>query len=201
MEHGKSVAQSSAVAYKLRIPAAGGETYGNYCDEQAMGKLARLDAFGGAPGGARRLRVIRCATLECTLTLFALSSAIGNDQKVDAILGFCSILGRTGTAWTGNPPQCYQRRGACGLLRDAIAESSADVEEAAIPAGDRLLSTPVIYQAASKFYKVKNLSSDTFWILSEEAQGIDRCGPLIRTGANSGSQISCWGMRVCEFVF
>ncbi len=211
--------QSSAVEYKWRIPPATAAKLhvAIICDGNGRwGSAQGLTRSAGHRAGAEAAsRVIPCAPLLGihTLTLFALSSANWERPKpeVDAILGILreylleetqhcvdegirlSVIGRRDRV-----PDC---------LRDAIVES-----EALTSKGQRLhlrlaidySARQVIYQAASKFYKVKNLSRDTFADLLSEVQrgGSTDVDLLIRTGGEQRiSDFLLWECAFAEFVF
>jgi len=93
------------------------------------------------------------------------------------------------------------------ILRDAIAEA-----EALTANGKRLhlrlaidySARQTIYQAATKFYKVKDLSTDAFADLLSEVQrgGSTDVDLLIRTGGEQRiSDFLLWECAFAEFVF
>ena len=170
---------------------------------------------GHSAGAEAASRVIQCAPHLGihTLTLFALSAANWKRPKseVEAILGILreylieetehcvnegirlSIIGR--------------RDRVPAALRDAIAEA-----EALTVNGKRLhlrlaidySARQVIYQAATKFYKVKDLSSDAFADVLSEVQrgGSTDVDLLIRTGGEQRiSDFLLWECAFAEFVF
>jgi undecaprenyl diphosphate synthase len=211
--------QKSLVERKLRIPAATAAKLhvAIICDGNGRwGSSQGLPRSAGHRAGAETAsRVIQCAPHLGihTLTLFALSAANWKRPKaeIDAILGILreylieetehcvnegirlSIIGR--------------RDRVPAMLRDAIAEA-----EALTANGKRLhlrlaidySARQVIYQAASKFYKVKDLSSDSFADLLSEVQrgGSTDVDLMIRTGGEKRiSDFLLWECAFAEFVF
>ena len=171
---------------------------------------------GGHRAGAEAARrVIHCASYLGihTLTLFALSSANWRrpEEEVRGILDILekylyeetehcidedirlSIIGRRDRLSRG--------------LREAICRA-----EALTSSGKRLhvrlavdySSRQTLYQAASKFYKVKQLSSEEFANLISEIQhgGSTEVDLLIRTGGEKRlSDFLLWECAFAEFVF
>ena len=170
---------------------------------------------GHRAGAEAAQRVIQCAPHLGihTLTLFALSSANWKRPvaEVNAILEILqdyliretrhcldegirlSIIGRRDRV----PP----------VLREAISESEALTRN-----GQRLhlrlaidySARQTIYQAASKFYKVTNLSSEAFGNVLAEVQrgGSTEVDLLIRTGGEHRlSDFLLWECAFAEFIF
>jgi undecaprenyl diphosphate synthase len=148
-----------------------------------------------------------------TLTLFALSSANWKRPKgeIDAILGILReyLLEETEHCMDeGIRLSIIGRRDRVpGVLRDAIAEA-----EALTAKGTRLhlrlaidySARQTIYQAASKFYKVKDLSSDAFAEVLSEVQrgGSTEVDLLIRTGGEQRiSDFLLWECAFAELIF
>lgn len=211
--------RNSVLETKLRIPAAMADLLhvAIICDGNGRWATSRgLPRPAGHRAGAEAAsRVIQSAPYLGihTLTLFALSAANWKRPKteIDAILGILreylleetehcvdegirlSIIGRRDRV----PP----------ILRDAIADA-----EALTSNGKRLhlrlaidySARQVIYQAASKFYKVKDLSSESFADLLSEVQrgGSTDVDLLIRTGGEQRiSDFLLWECAFAEFVF
>lgn len=211
--------QNSVLEAQLRMQAATAQPLhvAIICDGNGRwGSSQGLPRSAGHRAGAEAAsRVIQCAPYLGikTLTLFALSAANWKRPKaeIDAILGILreylleetehcvnegirlSIIGRRDRV----PP----------ILREAIAEA-----EALTSNGKRLhlrlaidySARQVIYQAASKFYKVKDLSSDSFADLLSEVQrgGSTDVDLLIRTGGEQRiSDFLLWECAFAEFVF
>lgn len=170
---------------------------------------------GHREGAEAARRIIRCAPHLGihTLTLFALSSA--NWQRppaeLDAILGILekyllaetshcleegvrlSIIGRRDRLPAG-------LRAAIGDAEALTAKGKALHLRLAIDYSAR----QTIYQAASKFYKVTNLSSEAFGDLLAEVQrgGSTEVDLLIRTGGEQRlSDFLLWECAFAEFVF
>ena len=170
---------------------------------------------GHREGAKAAARVIQCAPHLGihTLTLFALSAANWKRPKaeIDAILGILReyLLEETEHCINeGIRLSIIGRRDRVpAMLRDAIAEA-----EALTSNGKRLhlrlaidySARQTIYQAATKFYKVKDLSTDAFADLLSEVQrgGSTDVDLLIRTGGEQRiSDFLLWECAFAEFVF
>ncbi len=187
------------------------------CDGNGRWAIARglPRSEGHREGAEAARRIIRCAPHLGihTLTLFALSSA--NWQRppaeLDAILGILekyllaetshcleegvrlSIIGRRDRLPAG-------LRAAIGDAEALTAKGKALHLRLAIDYSAR----QTIYQAASKFYKVTNLSSEAFGDLLAEVQrgGSTEVDLLIRTGGEQRlSDFLLWECAFAEFVF
>ena len=187
------------------------------CDGNGRWATARaLDRSEGHRAGAEAARrIIACAPQLGihTLSLFALSSANWKrpPAEVAAILG---ILQGYLVEETKNRIDEGIRLSIIGrrdrlpaTLRQAIAEA-----EAMTVNGRRLhlrlaidySARHTIYQAASKFYKVTDLSSEAFASLLSEVQrgGSTEVDLLIRTGGEQRlSDFLLWECAFAEFVF
>ena len=170
---------------------------------------------GHRAGAEAASRVIECASYLGihTLTLFALSSANWRRpaEEVAEILHILQEYLREETEY------CVQRAirltviGRRDRLPSALREAIGEAE-ARTANGKRLYvrlavdysARQTLYQAASKFYKVKHLSSEEFANLISEVQ---RGGPtevdlLIRTGGEKRlSDFLLWECAFAEFVF
>ena len=211
--------QNSVLEQKLRIPVATAPLLhvAIICDGNGRwGSSKGLPRSAGHRAGAEAAsRVIQCAPHLGihTLTLFALSSANWKRPKaeVDAILGILREYLIEETAHCvdeGIRLSIIGRRDRVpAFLRDAISEA-----EALTVNGKRLhlrlaidySARQVIYQAATKFYKVKDLSSDAFADVLSEVQrgGSTDVDLLIRTGGEQRiSDFLLWECAFAEFVF
>ena len=211
--------QSSALQQKLQAPAvtAGMLHVAIICDGNGRwGTSQGLPRSAGHRAGAEAAsRVIQCAPHLGihTLTLFALSAANWKRPKteIDAILGILReyLLEETEHCVdAGIRLSIIGRRDRVpGMLRDAIAEA-----EALTSNGKRLhlrlaidySARQSIYQAASKFYKVTDLSSDAFADMLSEVQrgGSTDVDLLIRTGGEQRlSDFLLWECAFAEFIF
>lgn len=170
---------------------------------------------GHRAGAEAATRVIQCAPHLGihTLTLFALSSANWQRPKgeIDAIL---QILREYLLEETENCVEAGIRLSIIGrrdrvpaMLSDAIRKA-----EALTANGKRLhlrlaidySARQTIYQTATKFYKVKDLSSEAFADLLSEVQrgGSTDVDLLIRTGGEQRiSDFLLWECAFAEFVF
>jgi len=175
--------------------------------------LHRTD--GHRAGAVAARRVIECAPHLGinTLTLFALSSANWK-RPAGEVAGILKILQEYLLAETQHCLDEGVRLSIIGrrdrlpaTLREAIAEA-----EAMTAKGRRLhlrlavdySARQVIYQAASKFYKVTDLSSEAFATLLSEVQrgGSTEVDLLIRTGGEQRlSDFLLWECAFAEFVF
>jgi undecaprenyl diphosphate synthase len=174
-----------------------------------------LRSAGHRAGAEAASRVIQCAPHLGihTLTLFALSAANWKrpEAEIDAILEILReyLLEETEHCVNeGIRLSIIGRRDRVpAMLREAIAEA-----EALTANGKRLhlrlaidySARQVIYQAASKFYKVKDLSSEAFADLISEVQrgGSTDVDLLIRTGGEQRiSDFLLWECAFAEFVF
>ena len=210
---------SSVLQRQLGIPAATAPKLhvAIICDGNGRWGTSRgLPRSAGHRAGAEAAsRVIECAPHLGihTLTLFALSAANWKRPKaeIDAILGILReyLLEETEHCVNeGIRLSIIGRRDRVpAMLRDAIAEA-----EALTCHGKRLhlrlaidySARQVIYQTASKFYKVKDLSSDAFADLLSEVQrgGSTDVDLLIRTGGEQRiSDFLLWECAFAEFVF
>jgi undecaprenyl diphosphate synthase len=211
--------QNSALQHKWPVPVATAPKLhvAIICDGNGRwGTSKGLPRSAGHRAGAEAAsRVIQCAPHLGihTLTLFALSAANWKRPKaeIDTILG---ILGKYLLEETehcldaGIRLSIIGRRDRVpGMLRDAITEA-----EGLTSNGKRLhlrlaidySARQTIYQAASKFYKVKDLSSDAFADLLSEVQrgGSTDVDLLIRTGGEQRiSDFLLWECAFAEFVF
>jgi undecaprenyl diphosphate synthase len=170
---------------------------------------------GHRAGAVAARRVIECAPYLGihTLTLFALSSANWKRPAAE-VAGILKILQEYLLAETQHCLDEGVRLSVIGrrdrlpaTLREAIAEA-----EAMTAKGRRLhlrlavdySARQVIYQAASKFYKVTDLSSEAFATLLSEVQrgGSTEVDLLIRTGGEQRlSDFLLWECAFAEFVF
>ncbi len=211
--------QNSKVEHELHVPVTTASTIhvAIICDGNGRWGTSRgLPRSAGHCAGAEAAsRVIQCAPHLGihTLTLFALSSANWKRPKaeIDAILG---ILGEYLSAETEHCVDAGIRLSIIGRrdrvpaeLRDTIAKA-----EALTVNGKRLhlrlaidySARQTIYQAAAKFYKVKDLSSEAFADLLSELQrgGSTDVDLLIRTGGEQRiSDFLLWECAFAEFVF
>jgi undecaprenyl diphosphate synthase len=187
------------------------------CDGNGRWGTAKgLPRSAGHQAGARAAtRIIQCAPLLGihTLTLFALSAANWKrpGSEVDAILNILDeylIAETTHCLDEGIRLSIIGRRDRVPCaLREAIAEV-----ERITANGTRLhlrlaidySARHTIYQAASKFYKVKDLSSEAFAEVMSEVQrgGSTDVDLLIRTGGEQRlSDFLLWECAFAEFVF
>jgi undecaprenyl diphosphate synthase len=207
LEHRLHTATTTASPLHVAIICDGNGRWGT---SQGLSRSA-----GHRAGAEAASRVIRCAPHLGihTLTLFALSSANWKRPKaeVDAILGILReyLLEETEHCIdAGIRLSIIGRRDRVpALLRDAIAEA-----EALTAKGERLhlrlaidySARQTIYQAATKFYKVKELSSEAFADLLSEVQrgGSTDVDLLIRTGGEQRiSDFLLWECAFAEFIF
>ncbi len=211
--------QNSVLEQRLRIPVATAPMLhvAIICDGNGRwGSSNGLPRSAGHRAGAEAAsRVIQCAPHLGihTLTLFALSAANWKRPKeeVEAILGILREYLIEQTEHCVNEgirlSVIGRRDRVPALLRDAIAEA-----EALTVNGKRLhlrlaidySARQVIYQAATKFYKVKDLSSDAFADVLSEVQrgGSTDVDLLIRTGGEQRiSDFLLWECAFAEFVF
>ena len=211
--------QNSVVEHKLLAPVTTASTLhvAIICDGNGRwGTSKGLPRSAGHRAGAEAAsRVIQCAPHLGihTLTLFALSSANWKRPKaeVDAILGILReyLLEETcHCVDAGIRLSIIGRRDRVpAILRDAIANA-----EALTANGKRLhlrlaidySARQTIYHAATKFYKVKDLSSEAFADLLSEVQrgGSTDVDLLIRTGGEQRiSDFLLWECAFAEFVF
>jgi undecaprenyl diphosphate synthase len=170
---------------------------------------------GHRAGAETARRVIQCASYLGihTLTLFALSAANWKrpEEEVAAILNILHeyLLEETEHCIDeGIRLSIIGRRDRLpSALRDAIGEA-----EALTANGKRLYvrlaidysARHTLYQAASKFYKVKHLSSEEFANIISEVQrgGSTDVDLLIRTGGEKRlSDFLLWECAFAEFVF
>lgn len=172
-------------------------------------------ASGHRAGAEAARGVIQCASYLGihTLTLFALSAANWKRPE-DEVAAILDILHKYLIEETGHCVDEGIRLSIIGrrdrlpcALRDAIFEA-----EALTANGKRLhvrlaidySARHTLYQAASKFYKVKNLSSEEFANLISEVQrgGSTDVDLLIRTGGEQRlSDFLLWECAFAEFVF
>ncbi len=170
---------------------------------------------GHREGAEAARRIIRCAPHLGihTLTLFALSSA--NWQRptaeVDAILGILQDYLLAETSHCLEEGIRLSIIGRRDRLPPGLRAAIADAE--ALTAKGKALhlrlaidysARQMIYQAASKFYKVTNLSSEAFGDLLAEVQrgGSTEVDLLIRTGGEQRlSDFLLWECAFAEFVF
>jgi undecaprenyl diphosphate synthase len=211
--------QNSVLEQRLRIPVATAPMLhvAIICDGNGRwGSSNGLPRSAGHRAGAEAAsRVIQCAPHLGihTLTLFALSAANWKrpQEEVEAILGILREYLIEQTEHCVNEgirlSVIGRRDRVPALLRDAIAEA-----EALTVNGKRLhlrlaidySARQVIYQAATKFYKVKDLSSDAFADVLSEVQrgGSTDVDLLIRTGGEQRiSDFLLWECAFAEFVF
>ncbi len=211
--------QNSVLEHKVWVPVTTASTLhvAIICDGNGRwGSSKGLPRSAGHRAGAEAAsRVIQCAPHLGihTLTLFALSSANWKRPKseVDAILGILReyLLEETEHCVdAGIRLSIIGRRDRVpAMLRDAIAEA-----EALTANGKRLhlrlaidySARQTIYQAATKFYKVKDLSSEAFADVLSEVQhgGSTDVDLLIRTGGEQRiSDFLLWECAFAEFVF
>ncbi len=170
---------------------------------------------GHEAGAEAARRIIQCAPHLGihTLTLFALSAANWKrpEQEVDAILG---ILHEYLSAETEHCMDEGIRLSIIGRrdrvpceLREAIAEAerlTANGKRLHLRLAIDYSARHTIYQAASKFYKVKDLSSEAFAGVMSEVQrgGSTDVDLLIRTGGEQRlSDFLLWECAFAEFVF
>jgi undecaprenyl diphosphate synthase len=187
------------------------------CDGNGRwGTAQGLPRSAGHQAGAEAARkVIECAPRLGihTLTLFALSSANWKRPSIEinAILRILNdyLIAETERCLdVGVRLSIIGRRDRvpCGL-REAIAQA-----ERLTAAGKRLhlrlaidySARHAIYQAASRFYKVTNLSSESFADVLSELQrgGSTDVDLLIRTGGEQRlSDFLLWECAFAEFVF
>jgi undecaprenyl diphosphate synthase len=211
--------ESSVLQEKWRRPTAtaGMLHVAIICDGNGRwGSSQGLPRSAGHRAGAEAAsRVIQCAPHLGihTLTLFALSTANWKRPKteIDAILGILReyLLEETEHCVdAGIRLSMIGRRDRVpAMLRDAMAETEA------LTANGRRLhlrlaidysARQAIYQAASKFYKVKDLSSEAFAGVLAEVQrgGSTEVDLLIRTGGEQRiSDFLLWECAFAEFVF
>jgi undecaprenyl diphosphate synthase len=170
---------------------------------------------GHRAGAEASRRIIRCAPQLGihTLTLFALSSA--NWQRppaeVDAILGILEEYLQVETSHCLEEGVRLSIIGRRDRLPAALRAAIGDAE--ALTAKGKTLhlrlaidysARQTIYQAASKFYKVTDLSSEAFGNLLAEVQrgGSTEVDLLIRTGGEQRlSDFLLWECAFAEFVF
>ena len=170
---------------------------------------------GHHAGAEAARRVIRCAPHLGihTLTLFALSSA--NWQRppaeVDAILGLLEEYLQAETSRCLEEGVRLSIIGRRDRLPAALRAAIGDAE--ALTANGQALhlrlaidysGRQMIYQAASKFYKVTRLSSEAFGNLLAEVQrgGSTEVDLLIRTGGEQRlSDFLLWECAFAEFIF
>ncbi|HKI12321.1 MAG TPA: polyprenyl diphosphate synthase [Candidatus Acidoferrum sp.] len=202
-------AVSADMAFKMHVAII--------CDGNGRWATARgLPRSDGHREGAEAARrVIRCAPHLGihTLTLFALSSA--NWQRppaeVDAILGILQEYLHEETSHCLEEGVRLSIIGRRDRLPPGLREAIADAE-ALTAKGEALhlrlaidySARQTIYQAASKFYKVTNLSSEAFGNLLAEVQrgGSTEVDLLIRTGGEQRlSDFLLWECAFAEFVF
>lgn len=170
---------------------------------------------GHRAGAAAARRVIQCASYLGihTLTLFALSSANWRrpEEEVKGILGILESYLREETG------HCQNEGIRLSIIgrRDRLSrELRGVIEEAeALTANGKRLhvrlavdysARQTLYQAACRFYKVTNLSSDEFANLISEVQrgGSTDVDLLIRTGGEKRlSDFLLWECAFAEFVF
>jgi len=187
------------------------------CDGNGRWATSRgLPRAAGHRAGAEAARsVIRCAPHlgTSTLTLFALSSANWRrpSEEVEAILQILDKYLQEETTHCleeGIRLSIIGRRDRLpGDLREAVAEA-----EALTIKGTRLhlrlavdySSRHCLFQAASKFYKVTQLSAESFGDVLSEVQrgGSTDVDLLIRTGGEQRlSDFLLWECAFAEFVF
>jgi undecaprenyl diphosphate synthase len=187
------------------------------CDGNGRWATARaLDRSEGHRAGAEAARrIIECAPHLGihTLSLFALSSA--NWKRPEAeVAAILNLLAEYLVAETSHCVEEGIRLSILGrrdrlpaTLREAIREA-----EAMTVNGRRLhlrlaidySARHAIYQAASKFYKVTDLSSEAFATLLSELQrgGSTEVDLLVRTGGEQRlSDFLLWECAFAEFVF
>jgi undecaprenyl diphosphate synthase len=170
---------------------------------------------GHRAGAEASRRIIRCAPQLGihTLTLFALSSA--NWQRppaeVEAILGILEEYLQVETSHCLEEGVRLSIIGRRDRLPVALRAAIGDAE--ALTAKGKTLhlrlaidysARQTIYQAASKFYKVTDLSSEAFGNLLAEVQrgGSTEVDLLIRTGGEQRlSDFLLWECAFAEFVF
>ncbi|HKM81243.1 MAG TPA: polyprenyl diphosphate synthase [Candidatus Acidoferrum sp.] len=170
---------------------------------------------GHRAGAEAARRIIRCAPHLGihTLTLFALSSA--NWQRppaeVDAILDILEEYLQVETSHCLEEGVRLSIIGRRDRLPAALRAAIGDAE--ALTAKGMALhlrlaidysARQTIYQAACKFYKVTNLSSEAFGNLLAEVQrgGSTEVDLLIRTGGEQRlSDFLLWECAFAEFVF
>jgi len=175
-----------------------------------LGDFARLAAFRRSSCRSRIARRVIAAAPRIgihTLTLFALSSANGS-VPLPRSRRSCGCFTNTFFTETthcideGVRPQHDRAPGSLpATLRQTIADS-----EAATAKGTRLhlrlavdySAREAIYHAACRFYKVTELSPESFSSVLAEVHrgGSTEVDLLIRTGGNSVYPISLVGMRV-----
>jgi undecaprenyl diphosphate synthase len=187
------------------------------CDGNGRWGTARgLPRYEGHRAGAQAARrIIQCAPHLGihTLTLFALSAANWKRPEKE-VAGILSILHEYLLAETEHCVDERIRLSVIGRrdrlptdLRDAIAQA-----EALTANGNRLhlrlaidySARHTIYQAASKFYKVKDLTSEAFGDVMAEVLrgGSTDVDLLIRTGGEQRlSDFLLWECAFAEFVF
>jgi undecaprenyl diphosphate synthase len=187
------------------------------CDGNGRWATSRfLPRSAGHRAGAETARgIIRCAPHLGihTLTLFALSSANWRRPAAE-VAGILEILQEYLVTETSHCLDEGIRLNVIGRrdrlsapLREAIADS-----EALTAKGDKLhlrlavdySARHTLFQAASKFYKVTDLSSDAFSDVLAEVQrgGSTDVDVLIRTGGEQRlSDFLLWECAFAEFFF
>jgi len=183
---------------------------GRWATSRALPRTA-----GHSAGAEAARRIIRCAPALGihTLSLFALSSANWK-RPASEIAGILAVLHEYLAAETAHCLEEGARLTVIGRrdrlpapLRAAIADAEA------LTAKGKTLhlrlavdysARQAIYQAASKFYKVTNLSSESFGEVLSEVQhgGSTEVDLLIRTGGEQRlSDFLLWECAFAEFVF
>ena len=187
------------------------------CDGNGRWATSRgLPRSAGHRAGAEAARrVIRCAPHLGihTLTLFALSSANWKRpaEEVEAILKVLQEYLEAETTHCLDEGIRLSIIGRRDRLPPALREAVAHAE-ALTTKGTRLhlrlavdySSRHSLFQAASKFYKVTELSAESFgWVLSEvQRGGSTDVDLLIRTGGEQRlSDFLLWECAFAEFVF
>lgn len=176
---------------------------------------SRPRSAGHRAGAEAARRIIRCAPHLGihTLTLFALSSANWR-RPAGEVAGILRLLHEYLLAETSHCLEEGIRLSVIGRrdrLPGALREAIADAE--ALTANGKSLhlrlavdysSRHALYQAASKFYKVTQLSSEAFAEVLAEVQrgGSTEVDLLIRTGGEQRlSDFLLWESAFAEFVF
>ena len=187
------------------------------CDGNGRWATSRFlpRSAGHRAGAEAARRIIRCAPHLGihTLTLFALSAA--NWQRpaaeVATILRLLHEYLLTETSHCLDEGVRLSIIGRRDRLPASLREAIADAE--ALTANGKLLhlrlavdysARHALYQAASKFYKVTQLSSDAFGEVLAEVQrgGSTEVDLLIRTGGEQRlSDFLLWECAFAEFVF
>jgi len=187
------------------------------CDGNGRWATSRaLPRYAGHRAGAEAARrVIRCAPYLGihTLTLFALSSANWKRPAAE-VAGILRILREYLRVETRNCLDEGVRLSIIGrrdrlpeVLKEAIAESEAMTRNGKtlhLRLAVDYSARHALYQAASKFYKATNLSSETFADILSEVQrgGSTEVDLLIRTGGEQRiSDFLLWESAFAEFVF